>query len=346
MVSFFPSVAAAEVHDSDLVLGRPPHASGLKAVRIQPLPGETLLEDRMSNEISEIGLELKADNLGTEFNSPKQSETGSLEDKDPSSQSPDPEPKDRVLTKDEIQQIQEGLEDIQTEIGKQSRQGRSSPGITISNPAGFGADNFTAFANFIFQERTRRSSASDAVAGFGIGFGDSRKNIGVQVSYSLASFGTIGRELGSGGFNAKIHRQFPGRWAVAVGSEGFLNIGDANDFDGTFYGSVTKIFNLRQNVDKPFSRLAVTAGAGTGRFRSEEDFVADRTTINPFGTATVLVIPQVSTILEWTGQDLAAGLSIAPFRKIPLVISPSVRDIVGAGENPRFVIGVGMSWKF
>ena len=162
----------------------------------------------------------------------------------------------------------------------------------------------------------------------------------------MASFGQVGRSFGTGGFNAKIHRQFPGRWAIAVGAEGLINIGDDNDFDDTFYGSVSKIINLRQDVNQPFSRLALTAGVGTGRFRLEEDFVADRTTVGVFGTAAILVARPVSTIVEWTGQDLAVGLSIAPFRRIPLVISPSIRDIVGAGENPRFMIGVGMSWKF
>lgn len=316
------------------------------------LSNQSLLNDPLDfKSVSErnfdtLTLELQADNVGTDFNTPEENKPSPAKVADPKSQSPKSIPKDRNLTEDEIQQIQEGLEEIQTEIKKQSRGSRSSPAITISNPAGFGADNFTAFANINVQERVRRAPDRDATAGFGIGFGDSRKNIGVQISYTLASFGQIGRSFGTGGFNAKIHRQFPGRWAIAVGTEGLINLGDENDFQDTFYGSVTKIFNLHQDVNKPFSRLALTAGAGTGRFRSEEDFVADRTTVNPFGSASLLVAPPVSTILEWTGQDLAVGLSIAPFRKIPLVISPSVRDILGAGENPRFVLGVGMSWQF
>lgn len=302
-----------------------------------------LLETVLDQNLDASELQAQADNLGTDFNTPA---GDTLESEgDAESQFPNSVPQDRPLTEDEIKRIKESLENIQKDLKKQSRR-RSSPGITISNPAGFGADNFTAFANFNFQERVRRAPDSDATAGFGIGFGDARKNIGVQISYTLASFGQIGRSFGTGGFNAKIHRQFPGRWAVAVGSEGLINLGDDNDFEGTFYGSVSKIINLRQDVNQPFSRLALTAGVGTGRFRLEDDFVADRTTVSPFGTAAILVARPVSTIVEWTGQDLAVGLSVAPFRKIPLVISPAIRDILGAGENPRFIISVGMSWKF
>ena len=322
-------------------LPNPKHPSSFEKASSKEIVSQESTSDR------NLGLQAQTDNLGTDFNSEDEDITTSGEGVDSKSQSSDdPVPQDRVLTEEEIQEIQESLQEVQTEVEKQSRRGRSSPGITISNPAGFGADNFTAFANLNFQERVRRAPDSDATAGFGIGFGDSRKNIGVQISYTLASFGQIGRSFGTGGFNAKIHRQFPGRWAIAVGAEGLINLGDGNDFDDTFYGSVSKIIKLRQDVNKPFSRLALTGGAGTGRFRLEEDFVADRSTVSPFGTMAVLVVRPVSTILEWTGQDLAVGLSIAPFKNIPLVISPSIRDILGAGENPRFVLGVGMSWQF
>ena len=59
----------------------------------------------------------------------------------------------------------------------------------------------------------------------------------------------------------------------------------------------------------------------------------------------ILDIP-VSFITEWTGQDLALGLSIAPFKNIPLTITPALRDVAGAGDGARFVVGTGMAFKF
>ena len=49
-------------------------------------------------------------------------------------------------------------------------------------------------------------------------------------------------------------------------------------------GRSTKIFSIRDNVNQPFSRIAVTAGAGTGQFRLEDDVDNDNSTVNPFGS--------------------------------------------------------------
>jgi hypothetical protein len=65
-----------------------------------------------------------------------------------------------------------------------------------------------------------------------------------------------------------------------------------------------------------------------------------------FGNVAVRVAQPVSLIAEWSGQDLGVGVSVAPFKNIPLVITPAVRDIVGAGDGPRFVLGTGFAFKF
>jgi hypothetical protein len=72
----------------------------------------------------------------------------------------------------------------------------------------------------------------------------------------------------------------------------------------------------------------------------------DADTFNGFGSAAFRIARPVSVIVEWTGQDLAAGVSIAPFRNFPLVITPALRDITGAGDGARFVVGTGVSFQF
>ncbi|MEM9215828.1 MAG: S-layer homology domain-containing protein [Cyanobacteria bacterium P01_F01_bin.150] len=254
---------------------------------------------------------------------------------------------DRPLTESEIDEVRRSLDNILESL--ESDQGanlrRSSPAITISNPSGFGADNFTGFVNFSYQSRTRFGNQDDGTAGIGIGVGDAQENVGLQLSYTLASFGGS-RDFGSGGFNAKLHRQLPDRWGLALGWEGFLNIGGDNDFEDTIYGSVSKVIETREDVTAPFSRVALSAGVGNGRFRTEEDFNEGNDTISPFGSVAFLLAPPITSIVEWTGQDLAAGLSIAPFKDFPLVITPAVRDITGAGDGARFIISSGLSWKF
>ncbi|MBT9312482.1 hypothetical protein [Leptothoe kymatousa] len=232
------------------------------------------------------------------------------------------------------------------EEGKGESSGYSSaPAITISNPSGFGADNRTAFVGAGYQSRTRFGNNDDGSMVFGVGLGDARENVGVQLSYTAASFGGS-RDFGDGGFNAKIHRRLSEDWSVALGWEGFITTADVVDFEDSVYGSVSHIIRTRKKVTEPFSRVALTAGLGTGRFRSEDDVFADRDTVNVFGSMAVRVAEPVSAIVEWTGQDLAAGLSITPFKDVPIVLLPAVRDITGAGDGGRFVLGAGFSFKF
>jgi hypothetical protein len=220
-----------------------------------------------------------------------------------------------------------------------------SPSLTILNPTGFGADFLTVFGGAAFQERTRYSDDSDGGMVLGVGLGDARKAVGVELSYTIASFGT-NRDFGTGGFNMKVHRIIKPDLAAAIGWNGFLNVGDDHDFEHSVYGVVTKVFRTRDDITLPFSRIAVSAGVGSGQFRSEGASQDDVNEINGFGSIAVRIVEPVSLITEWTGQDLALGISVAPFKNIPLVITPAVRDITGAGDGPRFVLGAGFAYQF
>ncbi len=227
------------------------------------------------------------------------------------------------------------------ELSLQSRDRKppaASPGITIANPSGYGADQGQIFAGFGYQRRVRYTGTSsnpfsgvdDGGLGFGIGLGNSVRNVGVQLSYGMASFGGS-RPFGSGGFGAKVHRQFGPGWSAAIGGEGILNIGQLpegspvtyNDFENTYYGAVTHIARLRQDIRAPFSRIALTAGVGTGRFRSIEYFTRKQQFgenpfgVGAFGSVALRATPNLSLIGEWTGQDLAAGVSWVPIRSLP-----------------------------
>jgi len=132
---------------------------------------------------------------------------------------------------------------------------------------------------------------------------------------------------------------------VAVGVDGLITIGDDTDFDDSLYFVASKIFRTRPSVNSAFSRVAITAGIGNGRFRTEENFEDDINQYSPFGNVAVRLWRPASVIAEWTGQDFAIGVSVAPFRNFPLTITPAVRDIVGAGGKARFVFGGTVSFN-
>ena len=336
-----PSVAAAESNNS---------AETAAAIPIEQLPAEPVqtLRQRLSNGLDErASLEdlvtaaptnLADDN--TQAVAILDENMGSAKNSVEIAQVPIEPP---VLTPSA--QDQQILEELLIEDGSGAipTPYRASPAITISNPSGFGADNFTGFVGVGYQERTRFGNEDDGGIVVGLGLGDARENVGVQLSYTVASFGGS-REFGTGGFNAKIHKRLADEWSVALGWEGFATTGFV-DFEDSIYGSVSHLVRTRESINKPFSRIALTAGVGSGRFRTEDDVFDDRDTVGVFGSAAVRVAEPVSAIVEWTGQDLAVGLSIVPFKDIPIVLLPAVRDITGAGDGSRFVMGAGVSFE-
>lgn len=250
-------------------------------------------------------------------------------------------------TLEEIRELKNKLDQVEKKKPEFGKQNQGSPGITIVNPAGFGADNNTVYATSTYQSRTRYSNTSDGAIGVGVGLGNARKAVGVEVGYTVASFGGS-RDPGAGGVNLKVHKQLDKDLSVAAGWNGAINTGGKNDFENSVYASATKVIRTQDDINKPFSRVAVTAGIGNGRFRTESDVAKDRNTVNPFGSVAVRVAEPVSLITEWTGQDLAVGASIVPIKgkNYSVTITPAVRDIAGAGDGPRFVVGGGVSYKF
>jgi hypothetical protein len=239
--------------------------------------------------------------------------------------------------------------------------GSLSPGMTIFNPSAFGADNNTVFLSGSYQSRTRFTNTSDGELGLGIGLGDASSFLGAELSYTINSFGRS-QGFGSGGFNAKIHKKLSDDFSLALGWNQFAQVKFGNGTAGanlpfdypknSYYAAATKVFATTDNIDSFLSRIALTAGVGGGTFLSERELTdaiianRDPSGLGVFGSAGFRLAKPLSAVIEWTGQDLAAGLSYVPFEGFPLVISPSFRDITGAGNGSRFVLGTGLAYTF
>lgn len=222
--------------------------------------------------------------------------------------------------------------------------GTSSPAYAIVNPTGYGSSFGTIFfaAGGVFEGRNQQDG--NAGLGVGVGLGDATNLLGVDISYTISN---LEEELG--GANVKLHRALYSDSqigvSVAVGFEDLLTTGDI-ERDPTTFASTSIIFRTRPNINDLFSRLAVTLGVGNGRFRRERDILQDKDTVSFFGSGAVRVTPSLSVISEWTGQDVAAGLSVAPFSDVNFYITPALRDIAGDGDGARFSLGAGLSFKF
>jgi hypothetical protein len=240
----------------------------------------------------------------------------------------------------EVKKVKSQLQDIRS---RNFTPSRGAPALTIANPYGFGADH-GFYSSLSYQNDTRGGikgkNDADGTWGFGLGLGNAKKTVGAELSYTIASFGGS-RDFGSGGFNLKLHRQIADGWGVAAGWNSFLSIGGGNDLNDSLYLSTTKIFKTRESLNSAFSRVAGTVGFGNGQFRSVDNINNGNKGLNVFGSLAFRVVQPVSFITEWTGQDLAMGLSISPFRTIPMTINLGARDIVGAGDGARFIFGIG-----
>ncbi|AFY85259.1 hypothetical protein [Oscillatoria acuminata] len=220
--------------------------------------------------------------------------------------------------------------------------GSSAPGVSIGTPTAFGANWGRVYTGFGYQERTRYTTKADGTLALGFGLGNSRENVGLEVSLVVTDL--IDETLADGGVSFKVHRLLPNNFAVAAGVEYALSWGDI-DTTSSPYGVVTKIFRFKENSAEPLSQLTVSLGVGGGRYRSEDDVINDNNTIGVFSSVGLRVVEQISLIADWTGQDLFLGASIVPFKDLPLVITPAFADITNnAGDGARFILGIGYGY--
>jgi hypothetical protein len=222
----------------------------------------------------------------------------------------------------------------------------TAPGIAIGVPTGFGADFGDAFAAVGYQSRTRFRDAPDGGAVVGFGLGDATRFVGLELAFT--SYGTF-RSCCRGGISPKLHRVLAGNSSIALGYENAITWGsmegeeEATDAGRSLYLAGTSVFLLRPDPSGFLGSAAVTVGVGNGRFRRESDILADRERVNAFTSIGVRIAEQASVIGSWTGQDLVAGLSIVPFRRVPLFVTPGVADLT---TEPRFILGVGYGFDF
>lgn len=225
-----------------------------------------------------------------------------------------------------------------------ARKAASAPGISILTPSAYGQSWGSASIGVGLQSRTRFTEKADGVVGIGLGLGDAQKTVGLDIGLTFVDL--IGNTAEDGSVSLKLHRRLPEDLAVAVGVKNVIRFGATDSATG-YYGVVTKKFSLQEDVQQPFSQLFVSAGVGSGQFRSELDISEDRNSVGLFGSVAVRVAEPISAIAEWSGQDLTLGLSIAPFREVPLVVTPAITDITGkAGDGSRFILGIGYGISF
>ncbi len=235
------------------------------------------------------------------------------------------------------------------------------PGITVSSPSGYGASWGTVYLGGAYTVQSRVQKAfntnkhGDAAGGFGFGFGDPEKYVGLEVSVAIESFYkgypespktlvTQIPDFDSGGVSLKVHRLLENGVGLAVGYEGLIDWGDR--VIPTWYGSASKVFFLREE-NQWFSAVTLTGGLGNGRFLPYNYILEDKGGVNIFGAAAIRVQRPISLIADWAGNSLSLAASVTPFRTFGLYLGAGLDDVAGSasyGAHATFSLGLGFSF--
>ena len=228
---------------------------------------------------------------------------------------------------------------------------RSAPGSSSGTPTAYGAEFGDVFFGAGYQHRTRYTKGlpwhqrCDGAVAVGLGLGDSRQNLGIELAFT--SFSTIRSGFfRTTSFSFKVHRALPWNLAIAYGWDDAIH-SRGTDGGSSQYGVLSSYVRTRETEGSPFSSVTLSVGVGNSRFLPEQAFYDGRNGVNAFGSIGVRILSPVSMLADWTGQDLMLGASIVPFARVPLFITPSFADVTGnAGDGARFVLGVGMDFNF
>ncbi|MEL6929239.1 MAG: hypothetical protein AAFO95_11435 [Cyanobacteria bacterium J06600_6] len=221
-----------------------------------------------------------------------------------------------------------------------------SPGSTIGVPSAYGAGWGNVFAGF---SGALTNGNEDVAASVGMGFGDPQKTVGFEVGVGFA--GLTGDNAGAGLIGIKLHRAINQSTRVALGWSNALKW-DIGSPENTFYGSMTRRFELQKNKKNKLP-LTATLGLGTGGYRSVGAIEAGNNAANLFGSLGLKIIPQTSLISSWTGSQLNIGTSLSLFRS-PVVINVGVTDVTGNRGNSDddelsrtgFLFSTGYAYSF
>lgn len=215
----------------------------------------------------------------------------------------------------------------------------TAPGISFGSPVGFGAgwgEVFTGVGGNTTPDKDGEDVDGSASVGFGIG--DANDSVALETVVTVIS---LTDDFGEDGdWHFKAHHALENRASFAVGVEGVLGWGAAEDARSSAYAVYTQVVDLAPEVAANQVPLSINIGVGEGRFADVGD------DIGVFGSLAVSPLRQLSLIADWTGRDANAAVSFVPLRKIPLTVTAGVVNLGERYADREFAGGVGYLFRF
>jgi len=218
-------------------------------------------------------------------------------------------------------------------------------GKALSTPTGWGASNNVIFIGAGGTVPQPYRETADGSISFGGGIGDNINSIALELSVALNDFS----ETGEPSYGIKIHKYLGYGMAFAVGGE-HLFAAETSDADESFYTVLSRASQNHPN-DEDISKFHYSLGVGSGRYGEKSPLDQENgkgkhgTYI--FGSTAYEVFPDTNFIIEWSGVNINVGVSTAPIKRLPAVITIGLGDLVKqfSGDGVRVFGSIGVSYK-
>lgn len=220
------------------------------------------------------------------------------------------------------------------------------PGTTIVTPTAHGARWGQVYGGVSSKPTILgRKNWSDGTITLGMGLGNPERWAGLDIALNVFdSYSDFGEERA---LSLKLHRRLPRDVSVALGYENvWSRVEDRSEGGRSVYGVASKKLRLLEH-SRSLQRASISVGLGSDRFLSAARFQQEAVGVGLFASGAVKLLPFASLIANWTGQDLAIGLSFRPLKRVPITVTPAFTDITGrAREGARFSIGIATTYDF
>lgn len=218
------------------------------------------------------------------------------------------------------------------------------PGSGTGIPEGFGAQWGDVFLSITAASKDRvRTTFIDSGISMGLGLGNPRELVGLELSYNILSTRT--QFAVNGSFDLQAHRyifqsdNFTA--SAAFGWNNFYSYGpEASINPPTLYGVVSGYTFLRPDDPYRPMPLTVTLGAGGAPLYADSG-------VGFLAGAGVEVHPQLGLGTSWDGRGFGLGASYIPFRNFPFNITALYDDVFNmTEEGHRLVLSLNLSYNF
>jgi hypothetical protein len=219
---------------------------------------------------------------------------------------------------------------------------------TLTTPVGEGAANNIVFMGVGGTMPAPYSNNNDGAAVVGIGIGDPKENLGLQVclvSLDLSQWDRYSMAL-------HLHRDLGNANSFGVGVENIM-LSNGSDSGKSYYAVYSQAVQSEPfvNAATGVSRLHFSVGAGSGRFadKSGDDILSGKGEHGTyvFGNVAYEVADQFNVIADWNGTNLNAGVAKTfMIDKLPIVTAVGAGDLTNnSGDGVRFLFIVGTGFK-